>query len=89
MILEHDVGDVNGGTGLATAKVEEQVHALHVDTGHVTLPEDVILACLEVDAVGKVEDVVIAVHNEFHGDTVQILVTVEDAREVIVLGRSG
>ena len=85
MVLEDDVRDVDGGTSLATAEVEEQVNTLHVDTGHVALPEDVVLASFQVNTVGKVEYIVVSVHHELHGDTVQVLVAVEDAGEVIVL----
>ena len=85
MVLEHDARDVDGSSCLAAAEVKEQVNTLHVDAGHIALPEDIVLSSLQVDAVGKVEDIVIAVHHELHGNTVQVLVTVEDAREVIVV----
>ena len=46
MVFEHDVADVDGSTCLVATEVEEEVHTLHVDTGHVALPEDVVLASL-------------------------------------------
>ena len=63
MILQYDVRDIDMGVCLTAAKVEEQVDALHIDAWHVALPEDVVLACLQVDAVSEVEHVVVTVHH--------------------------
>ena len=86
MILQHDVADVDDLSGGVATKVEEEVHTFHVDTGHVALPEDVVLTRLQVNAVGEVEHTVVAIHHELHGHTVDIHRRGEDTREVVVVG---
>ena len=89
MVFQYDVGNIHNRILLASAEVEYEHHLTHVDTWHVALPEDVVLACLQVDSVGEVEHTVVAVEHEFHGRTVQVLVAVEDGREVVVAGSRG
>ena len=86
MILQHDVADVDGGGAGSMAEVEHELHGLQVLTLEVALPEHVGLAGLQAD-VGHVDDGVgVGLVRELHGDAVDVGISQEDAREVVVVG---
>ena len=89
MVLEHDVGDIDGGFSLTATKVEYEHYLRHIDAGHVALPEDIVLVGLEVNAVGEVEHTIVAVEYEFDSGSIQVFIAIEDSREVVIVGSTG
>ena len=84
VILQYDVADVDIRTSLTSAEVEEQINSFHINTGHIALPEYIILSSLQVNTICKVECLVIAILNQLNGSTIQVLIAIDDAREVVV-----
>ena len=89
MVLQYDTRDIDGSISLTTTEVEYQHHLIHIDTRHVALPEDIVLTSLQVDTVSEIEHAIVAIEHQLHSSTVQVLVAVEDSREVVVVGSTG
>ena len=89
MVLQHDICHIDSSTSLTTTEVEYQHHLVHINTWHVTLPEDIVLTRLQVDTVSEIEYAIVTIEHQFHSSTIQVLVAIEDSREVVVIGSTG
>ena len=84
MILDNHVAYVDLGSTGSMTEVEYQLHLRKVLTCYVALPEYDILTSLEVH-VGYVDDSIgICLVGELNSHTVDILISIEDNREVVV-----
>ena len=76
MVLQHDVTNIDRRILLTATEVEYEHHLAHINTRHITLPEDIVLTSFQVDAVSEVEHTIVTIQYQFHGSTVQVLVTI-------------
>ena len=89
MVFQYDTRYIDGSISLTTTEVEYQHHLIHIDTRHVALPEDIVLTSLQVDTVSEIEHAIVTIEHQFHSSAIQVLVAIEDSREVVVIGSTG
>ena len=76
MVLQDDVTNIDRRILLTTTEVKDEHHLAHINTRHITLPEDIVLTSFQVDAVSEIEHTVVTIQYQFHSSTVQVLVTI-------------
>ena len=90
MILQHHVGNLYYGTSLTAAEVEHEMELSNILTFHIALSKQILRVTLERNHFVEIEVRIISGIRQFHGSTVQILISLQLDGEVVVLaGLSG
>ena len=83
MILQHHIVNIDSRCFCGVSEVKYQLHLREILAWNIALPEDIVLTCFQTDVIDIDDGISIRLVGEFHGHTVDILISTEDDGEVI------
>ena len=86
MILQHDIGDADVCLTRCMSKVKYKFNRIEVLTCHVTYPEYIVLASLQIDIVSIDNGFRVVLVGQFDHYSLNVAVTIENTREVVIVG---